>query len=92
MTALTAFLPNIGVPELLIVLGIIILILGPKQIPKAAKSLGKGLRGFRDSVEGKDDEDDAAIPEKVDPAADDVVASRDEPAADPASAKGEEEA
>ena len=65
MTSITAFLPNIGVPELLIVLGILILILGPKQIPKAARSLGKGLRGFRDSVEGKD-EADADLPEKTD--------------------------
>ena len=63
MTALTAFLPNIGVPELLIVLGILILIFGPKQIPKAAKSLGKGLRGFRESVEGRD-EAEADLPEK----------------------------
>ena len=46
MTAPFAFLPNIGVPELLIVLGILILIFGPKQIPKAAKSLGKGLLMF----------------------------------------------
>ena len=64
MTPVIAFLPNIGVPELLIVLGILILILGPKQIPKAAKSLGKGLRGFRESVEGKDDPE-AELPEKA---------------------------
>lgn len=63
MTVLIAFLPNIGVPELLIVLGILILILGPKQIPKAARSLGRGLRGFRDSVEGRD-EPEAELPEK----------------------------
>lgn len=63
MTSVLAFLPNIGVPELLIVLGILILILGPKQIPKAARSLGKGLRGFRDSVEGKD-EPEAELSEK----------------------------
>ena len=63
MTALTAFLPNVGVPELLIVLGILILIFGPKQIPKAARSLGKGLRGFRESVEGRD-EPEADLPEK----------------------------
>lgn len=69
MTAITAFLPNIGVPELLIVLGILILILGPKQIPRAAKSLGKGLRGFRDSVEGKD-EPEADLPEKSKDSAD----------------------
>ena len=89
MTAPFAFLPNIGVPELLIVLGILILIFGPKQIPKAAKSLGKGLRGFRDSVEGKDDEDDAAIPEKVDATAGDAEAPADAPAPDAVTAKDE---
>ncbi len=51
-----AFLPNVGVPELLIVLAIAILILGPKRIPEAARSVGKGIRGFRDSVGGGDDE------------------------------------
>lgn len=51
------FLPNIGVPELLIVLAIAILILGPKRIPAAAKSVGQGMRNFRDSIgSGGDDE------------------------------------
>lgn len=85
MTAITAFLPNIGVPELLIVLGILILILGPKQIPKAAKSLGKGLRGFRDSVEGKDDPE-ADLPEKSESSAD-----ADDEAAQPDSAATEKD-
>lgn len=56
-----AFLPNVGVPELLIVLAIAILILGPKRIPEAARSVGRGIRGFRDSV-GGDDEDDGDKP------------------------------
>lgn len=51
-----ALLPNIGVPELLIVLAIAILILGPKRIPQAAKSVGQGVRNFRDSLSGGDDE------------------------------------
>lgn len=51
-------LPNIGVPELLIVLVIAILILGPKRIPAAAKSIGHGMRNFRDSVGGGGDEKD----------------------------------
>ncbi len=50
-----AFLPNVGVPELLIVLAIAILILGPRRIPEAAKSVGRGIRGFRDSVGGGDE-------------------------------------
>lgn len=58
MTSILAFLPNVGVPELLIVLAIAVLILGPKRIPEAAKSVGRGIRGFRDSV-GGDDESEA---------------------------------
>jgi TatA/E family protein of Tat protein translocase len=50
-----AFLPNVGVPELLIVLAIAILILGPKRIPEAARSVGRGIRGFRDTVGGEDE-------------------------------------
>lgn len=61
-----AFLPNIGVPELLIVLAIVLLILGPKQIPRAARSLGSGLRNFRSSVKGEDDgESGGEVPEKT---------------------------
>jgi len=52
-----AFLPNVGVPELLIVLAIAILILGPKRIPEAAKSVGRGIRGFRETVGGEDGEE-----------------------------------
>lgn len=48
-------MPNIGVPELLIVLVIAVLILGPKRIPAAAKSVGEGIRGFRGSLKGEDD-------------------------------------
>lgn len=49
------FLPNIGIPELLIVLVVAVLILGPKRIPAAAKSVGEGFRNFRSSV-GSGDE------------------------------------
>lgn len=55
MNSVLAFLPNVGVPELLIVLAIAILILGPKRIPEAARSVGRGIRGFRETVGGEDD-------------------------------------
>lgn len=48
-------MPNIGVPELLIVLVIAVLILGPKRIPAAARSVGEGIRGFRGSLKGDDE-------------------------------------
>lgn len=51
------FIPQIGVPELLIVLVIAVLILGPKRIPAAAKSVGQGMRNFRDSVGGGSDDE-----------------------------------
>jgi len=52
------FLPNIGPLELGILLVILIIILGPKRIPVAAKSVGQGMRNFKDSLTGgKDDEE-----------------------------------
>jgi sec-independent protein translocase protein TatA len=52
---------SIGPPELLIVLVIILVIFGPKRLPGLGRSLGSGMREFRDSITGKgskDDEDD----------------------------------
>lgn len=52
------FLPNIGPLELAIVLVVLVIILGPKRIPAAAKSVGQGMRNFKDSLTGsKDDKD-----------------------------------
>ena len=52
---------NIGAPELIVVLIIALLVLGPKRLPDMAKSLGNGMREFKDSVAGvgaKDDDRD----------------------------------
>jgi len=59
-------LPNIGIPELLIVLAIAILVLGPKRIPQAAKSVGEGMRNFRESLgSGNDEKEKSEIDEKT---------------------------
>src|SRR4029079_9278781 len=52
-------MPSIGPLELIIVLVIILVIFGPKRLPQAGRSLGAGLREFKDSVTGKDKDDDA---------------------------------
>jgi sec-independent protein translocase protein TatA len=53
---------SIGVPELLIVLAIVVLILGPKRIPRAGRAIGSGLREFKDSISKKSDDDDLGLP------------------------------
>lgn len=57
---------GIGPMELIIVLAIALIILGPKKLPDAGRSLGRGLREFRSSVSGRDDRDeiDAPAPER----------------------------
>ena len=59
-------MPNVGPMELVIVLVIALLILGPKKLPEVGKSLGRGMREFKDSISGSgrdddDDEDRAAL-------------------------------
>ena len=49
-------MPAIGPMELIIVLAIALIVLGPKKLPDAGRSLGKGLREFKDSVGGRDRE------------------------------------
>ena len=51
-------MPNIGPLEIAIVLAIVLLIFGPKRLPDLGKSLGSGMREFKDSLTGKDDDDD----------------------------------
>jgi sec-independent protein translocase protein TatA len=52
-------MPNIGLPEILVVLVIALIVFGPKRLPELGRSLGKGIREFRGSVSGdhNDDED-----------------------------------
>ena len=54
---------NIGPLELIIVLIIALLVLGPQRLPDAARSVGKGLREFRGALSmDHDDEDEYAPP------------------------------
>jgi sec-independent protein translocase protein TatA len=64
--------------ELIIVLVIVLVIFGPSQLPKLAKTFGKTMKTLKDGVEGKIDDDDTEPPV--------VKAAAEEPAA-PAPAK-----
>jgi sec-independent protein translocase protein TatA len=48
---------GIGIWELLILLLVLLLVFGPKRLPEMGRSLGKGMREFKDSVSGKDDDE-----------------------------------
>ena len=49
-------LGGIGVPELLIILAVILLIFGPKNLPKLGSALGKTVKNLREGMDGSDEE------------------------------------
>jgi len=52
---------NIGWQGVLIILLVLLVIFGPKRLPEMGRSLGRGIREFKDSVTGNDNDE----PEKV---------------------------
>ena len=53
---------QIGPMEIILVLVIALLVLGPKRLPEAGRSIGKGMREFKDSISGGSHEDQAELP------------------------------
>jgi sec-independent protein translocase protein TatA len=53
-------MPNVGPLELAVVLVIALIVLGPKRLPEVGRSLGRGIREFKDSLsmDPHDDEDE----------------------------------
>lgn len=45
-------MPNIGPMELVLVLVIALVVLGPKKLPDVGRSMGRGLREFKDAIAG----------------------------------------
>jgi sec-independent protein translocase protein TatA len=51
-------MPSIGPLELAIVLLIVLIVFGPKRLPGLGRQLGSGMREFKESITGKDKDDD----------------------------------
>jgi sec-independent protein translocase protein TatA len=80
------FSGGIGLPEVLLVLAIVLIIFGPKRLPALGRSLGSGMRNFKESVSGKDkdtDEDDER-PELIKAEAEPPAGEKAEPVAEKA--------
>ena len=45
-------MPNIGAPEIILLLLVALLLFGAKRLPEIGRSLGSGMREFKDSVSG----------------------------------------
>ena len=52
----------IGPWEIAILLVIVLLVFGPKRLPEIGRSLGRGMREFKDSVTGQDDKSELPPP------------------------------
>jgi sec-independent protein translocase protein TatA len=51
-------MPNIGPMEVIVVLVLALIVLGPKKLPEMGKSLGKGMREFKDTLSGDSKDED----------------------------------
>lgn len=68
---------GMGMPELVIILVVILIIFGPKNLPKLGASLGKAVKGVREGVDSVNSELDA-VKESVDDAGNDKKKSTKE--------------
>ena len=60
--ATVAGMSNIGPMELIIVLVIALIVLGPKKLPEVGRSIGKGMREFKESLAGETHDDEEERP------------------------------
>jgi sec-independent protein translocase protein TatA len=52
---------SIGPMELIVVLAIALMVLGPKRLPDAGKALGRGIREFKGAISGDQRDDERAL-------------------------------
>lgn len=55
---------NFGLPEILLIALVVLLLFGGKKIPELMKGLGKGVKSFKDGVNGIENEINAPLQDK----------------------------
>jgi sec-independent protein translocase protein TatA len=74
---------NIGWQGALVIILVLLLVFGPKRLPEMGRSLGRGMREFKDSITGNDDDElEAEKVELTPPASTTPVATDAAPRAD----------
>jgi len=58
------FLPNVGFPELILILALALIIFGPGKLPEVGRAIGKSLKEFKKATSIDDDKDDIQQEEK----------------------------
>ena len=56
---------SVGPMELVIVLVLALLVLGPKRLPEAGKAVGRGMREFKDSLSSRSSDEDDDEPSTI---------------------------
>lgn len=57
---------HLGMPEILVIALVVLLLFGGRKIPQLMKGLGKGVKSFKDGMNGKfDDEDESTSANKT---------------------------
>ena len=60
-------MPNIGTGEIILLLLLALLLFGAKRLPEIGRSLGTGMREFKDSVTGKTNDQPSELPPAAEP-------------------------
>ncbi len=68
---------GLGPQELIIILVIVLVLFGPKQIPKLSRMFGKAMKDLRDGMEGKDEEPEVLTPGQPDTKAPETKSSEE---------------
>ena len=89
MVVLGLLLPEIGFPDLLIILVIFVMLFGATKLPQTGAALGKSIRNFKKAMSGEEDDDIDVTPKKKKTKA--IAASSDEDAKDDATEVDEDE-
>jgi len=54
-------IPEIGISGLILILVVALLVFGPKRLPEMGRSLGRGMREFKDSISGQANDEPAEL-------------------------------